>query len=221
MIDTVIFDAEGVVIDTEPIWDKGQVEFLGRRGLAYDRASLKPLLTGTSVADGVRIMQRLYGFGGDPDVLATERMDIIRELLRRETAFIPGFTPFFERIRPAYKTCIATAMDDALFALVDAKLDLRRRFAGHIFTIKDVGFKAKPHPDIFLHAAARLDAAPARCLVIEDSPLGIEAAHRGGMRAIGITTTYPRDVLAQADMVVGAFDEINPATWGEDPDAAQ
>lgn len=216
MIDTVIFDAEGVVIDTEPIWDKGQVEFLRRRGLVYDRASLKPLLTGTSVVEGVRIMQRQYGFGGDPDTLAAERMDIIEDLLRRETDFIPGFTAFFERVRHTRKTCIATAMAPSLFTLVDATLGLTERFGGRIFTVADVMGKGKPHPDLFLHAMTRLGSEPSRCLVIEDAPLGIEAARRGGMRSVGITTTYPRELLSQADLVVDAFDDIPSTIWSED-----
>ena len=70
MIDTIIFDAEGIVIDTETIWDKGQAIFLQRRGFVYDRERIKPLLTGRTLAEGVEIMRQAYRFDGDTEALA-------------------------------------------------------------------------------------------------------------------------------------------------------
>ena len=58
MIDTIIFDGEGIVVDTETIWDKGQEEFLRRRGFVYDRERIKPLLTGRSLAEGVEVKKQ-------------------------------------------------------------------------------------------------------------------------------------------------------------------
>ena len=77
MIDTIIFDADGVILDSEKLWDKGQKEFLKRRGFKYDRDKLKHLMTSTSPAEGVLVMQHHYGFTGDPDVLARERIEIL------------------------------------------------------------------------------------------------------------------------------------------------
>ena len=62
MIDTIIFDAEGIVIDTEAVWDKGQEIFLQRRGFVYDRERIKPLLTGRTLAEGVEVMKQVYQF---------------------------------------------------------------------------------------------------------------------------------------------------------------
>jgi beta-phosphoglucomutase len=210
MIDTIIFDAEGVVIDTETIWDKGQEEFLRRRGFVYDRERIKPLLTGRTLAEGVRVMQEAYGFGGDPDELARERADIVRELFATEVDFVEGFGDFFNKVRDRYKTCIATAMDQELLVLVDRNLGLSELFAGHIYTLADVGFRSKPNPDVFLYAARQLGSEPGNCVVIEDAPHGIEAARRAGMRSIGISTTYEHDKLLAADLVVDEFDQIDP-----------
>jgi HAD superfamily hydrolase (TIGR01549 family) len=209
MIDTIIFDGEGVVVDTEIIWDRGQVEFLRRHGQVYDRDRIKPLITGRSVAEGVRIMQREYGFSGDVESQARERVEIVRQLFRDETGFITGFTEFFARIRGRYKTCIATAMDPELLQLVDQRLGLSALFAGQIFTLADVGQRAKPNPDLFLYAAARLATAPERCVVIEDAPHGLEAAKRAGMRCIALTTTYDRSRLTAADRVVDSYAAID------------
>lgn len=206
-IEAIIFDAEGVVIDTESIWDEGQRVFLERRGIAYDRAFVKPRLTGRSLADGVRALQAEYGFAGDPDELAEERAQIVRGLMRT-AGFVPGFTTFFERVAGEYRVCIATAMQGALFDVVDERLGLRRLFGERVFTIADVGFRSKPDPALFLYAAARLAVAPAACVVIEDAPLGIEAARRAGMRCVGLATTYEPPLLSAADQVARTYDEI-------------
>jgi beta-phosphoglucomutase len=209
LIDTIIFDAEGVVIDTEPIWDRGQEEFLRRRGCAYDRASTKHLLTGRSLAEGVRILQEQYDFPGDPALLAEERAEIVRDLFGRGVPFVPGFREFFERSRYTYGTCMATAMVPDLLDAVDQGVGLSRLFGGRLFTIADVRYRSKPEPDLFLHAARQLGSEPAACVVIEDAPKGVEAAKRAGMKCIALTTTFVREKLTAADQVVDCYAEID------------
>lgn len=211
MIDTIIFDAEGIVIDTETIWDKGQAIFLQRRGFVYDRERIKPLLTGRTLAEGVEVMKQAYRFDGDSEALARERADIVRELFMHETTFIDGFLPFFATVRGRYKTCIATSMDQELLKLVDQHLNLSTLFENRIYTLDKVGFRSKPNPDIFLYAAQQLGSIPQNCVVIEDAPHGIDAAKRAGMCCIAISTTYDAGKLQQADLIVNAYTEIDLA----------
>jgi HAD superfamily hydrolase (TIGR01509 family) len=212
MIDTIIFDGEGVVIDTETIWDWGQEEFLRRRNLVYDREKIKPLLTGKSLIDGVQAMMDEYGFSGDPKELARERKEIVRGLFEHKVTFIDGFREFFDRVSRTCKTCIASAMAEDLLKVVDDRLGLSKLFNGRIFTIADVGYRSKPDPDLFLYAARRLNSEVRNCVVIEDSPLGVEAAKRAGMKCIALTTTYDREKLPGADLVVSSFPEIDLKT---------
>lgn len=207
-IDTIIFDCEGVIIDSESVWDQGQTELLRRRGKVYDRALTKHLLTGRNLVEGVRIMQEQYGFDGDPEEIAKERIEIVKELFPSEVQFIPDFLDFFETVRRDYKTCIATSMTWELLTLVDRQLGLSTLFDSHIYILADVGFRSKPDPALFLFAAEKLGSRPETCLVIEDAPLGIEAARRAGMASIGLATTYERDKLQGADLVVKSFQEI-------------
>jgi beta-phosphoglucomutase-like phosphatase (HAD superfamily) len=207
-IDTIIFDAEGVVVDTEPSWDAGQSEFLRRRGLPYDRALIKPLLTGRSLVDGTSMLKERFGLDGDVESLAAERAEIVREAFASAVGFVAGFPEFFERISRDHKRCIATAMAADLLELVDRRLHLRELFAGHVYTIADVGNRSKPDPSLFLFAAAALGSSPRSCMVIEDSPYGIEAARRAHMTAVGLTTTYDARQLADADLVIGSFEEL-------------
>ena len=211
MIDAIIFDAEGIVIDTETIWDKGQAIFLQRRGFVYDRERIKPLLTGRTLAEGVEVMKQAYRFDGDTEALARERADIVRELFMHETTFIDGFLPFFATVRGCYKTCIATSMDQELLELVDQHLNLSALFENRIYTLDKVGFRSKPNPDIFLYAAQQLESSPENCVVIEDAPHGIDAAKRAGMCCIAISTTYDPGKLQQADLIVNAYTEIDLA----------
>lgn len=209
MAGTIIFDAEGVVVDTEAIWDAGQEEFLRRRGLVYDRERIKPLLTGTSIREGVVALQRAYGFGGDVASLAHERVEIVRRRFEHDVEFVEGFLPFFEAVRSEFKTCVATSMDEELLAAVDRRLHLSSLFGGdHIFTLASTGSRPKPEPDLFVAAAARLGSPPADCVVLEDSPYGLEAARRAGMVAVGLATTYDPAQLAAAVLVVRSFEEL-------------
>jgi len=206
-LDAIIFDAEGVIVDTEAVWDHGSIELLRRRGKVYDSQRTKPLLTGRSLPEGIRVMQEQYGFDGDPEVLARERLEIVRELFDH-VQLMPGFLAFHARVRDRYKIAVATAMHEELLTPLDRRLGLSPLFAGHVYHLTHVGGRSKPNPDIFLYAAERLGAPPASCLVIEDAPYGIEAARRAGMACVGIASTYPPELLAAADQVVHSFDEI-------------
>ncbi len=214
MITAVLFDCDGVVLDSETIWDRCETEFLGRRGIAFDIARTKPLITGLGQRDGVLLLQEQYGVAGDPDALAAERLKIIQEMFAREVRYTEGFVEFFEsRIRGRFATCIATSMPRELFAVADRKLGIAHFFGERIYFPSDVGGRAKPAPDLFLYAAAQLATPPDRCLVIEDSPRGLEAARRAGMVSIGLATTHEPALLvpAGADRVVSSFAEIELA----------
>jgi len=93
--------------------------------------------------------------------------------------------------------------------IADQRLRLSELFNGNVFSVAEIGYVSKPNPDIFLYAARKLNSQPEHCLVIEDSPHGIEAAKRAGMRCIALTTTYTRDKLAQADLVVDSYSQID------------
>jgi len=212
-ITTIIFDADGVVIDSEKIWDEAQAEFSRRRGLPYERAKLKPLMAGRSQAEAIEIFKKEYGLSEDAQSLAAERMELVKRGFEEGVEFMSGFREFFQRVRSDYKTCIATSMPEELLAVVDGRLGLSKLFGDRIFSLIAVGYRSKPNPDIFLHAAKQLGAEPATCLVIEDAPHGVEAARRAGMKCIGLTTTFDRETLNRADRVVNSFAEIDLADF--------
>jgi beta-phosphoglucomutase len=210
-IQAILFDAEGVVIDTEKMWDAAQVEFMNRRGITYDRSKLKHLLSGKSQPEAIEILRAECGLMGDTSSLVAERRELVRRHLANGVEFVGGFREFHQQVQSAYRTCIATAMPEDLLAIVDARLGLSRLFDGRIYSLSAVGYRSKPNPDIFLYAAGRLEVEPANCLVIEDAPHGVEAARRAGMKCVALTTTFDRQTLSRADRVVDSFAQIELA----------
>lgn len=208
--DAVLFDCDGVVLDSEVLWDQAEVEFLARRGIVFDSARTKPLITGLGMTAGILLLQEQYGLDGNIEDLSRERIEIVRGLFERELRFTEGFLDFFEtKIRGRFRTCIATSMSAEIFAVADQRLGISPLFAGRVYFPSHVGGRAKPEPDLFLYAADQLATTPERCVVIEDSPRGIEAGRRAGMRVIGLATTHPQELIANADVVVGSFAEMD------------
>jgi beta-phosphoglucomutase len=208
-IKAILFDADGVILDSEKLWDRAQVEFSRRRGLRYDRDRIKPLLAGTSQTHAMEFFKTEYNLTEDVPTLIQERMALVKAEFEAGIEFMRGFQEFHARVSPAFATCVATSMPEELLAVVDRKLGLSRLFRNHVYSLKAVGYRAKPNPDIFLHAASQLGVPPTNCLVIEDAPNGIEAAKRAGMRSVALATTFSRNVFDGATTVVDSFREID------------
>lgn len=208
-INTIIFDLDGVIINSEILWDRSAQEFLGRRGLAYDRERTKPQCTGKSLLEGTRIIQAAYGLSGQAEDLAQERKSIVADLYQTQLEFMPGFRVFFKFLQHAgYKTAIATSCHPELLRLADQRVGLTPLFQSHIYSIADVNHISKPNPDLFLFVAKKLGVSPDACAVIEDSPNGVLAAKRAKMFCIALTGTYPAEILAEGDLIVPGFTEI-------------
>jgi beta-phosphoglucomutase len=208
-IEAIIFDAEGVVVNTEKLWDQSQEILLGKRGLAYNREYLKPRMAGQTLLEGAQLMVQYYGLNENPADIALERRTIIDKLFDGDIPFIDGFEPFIRWVNSSsLKKSVATAMNKHLMLKVETQLNLKQYFSQHIYFIEDVGNKSKPEPDVFLHAAEKMEVKPGKCLVIEDAPHGIEAARRAGMVGIGISTTFTRDQLREAHYTGKDFNDI-------------
>jgi HAD superfamily hydrolase (TIGR01509 family) len=207
-VEAILFDAEGVVVDTEPAWDRGQAELLRRRGLPYDREAIKPLLTGRSLAEGTALLRERYGLDDSVEALVRERAELVRTAFAEEVGLMPGFREFFECVSGLFPLALATSLDPELLALMDRRLGLTDLFSGHVYSLAREGLRAKPHPDLFLEAAGGLGVEPGRCLVIEDAPNGVEAARRAGMRCFGLATTHATEKLRMADRIFDGFADI-------------
>ncbi len=208
-IEAIIFDAEGVVVNTEKLWDESQEILLGKRGLEYDRDYLKPRMAGQTLQEGAQLMIDYYGLQESAEKIADDRRAIIDALFEGKITFIEGFDHFYGRVYSStLKKSIATAMNKHLMVKVEKQLNLSSFFNEHIYFIEDVGNKSKPEPDVFLYAATQMGVAPENCLVIEDAPHGIEAARRANMFSVGIVTTFTKQHLSAAGFAGDNFMDI-------------
>jgi len=204
----VIFDLEGVIIDTQPLWEITTRELLAGRGIEFDRDRLTPKMAGCSLPQGSAILKHHTGLDEDVETIVAERLDLMTAALERGASFIPGFEEFFEWMSEGRDVAIGTSMAVPLLGSVRTRLGLDERFGGHVYDVSMVGDRGKPRPDLFLHAAEQLGARPDECTVIEDAPNGIAAARAAGMRSIGIATTFRAELLSDADLVVETFADI-------------
>jgi beta-phosphoglucomutase-like phosphatase (HAD superfamily) len=209
MIDTILFDLEGVIIDSGPIWEMADTLFVARRNYVFDNSMMMPLMAGKTLEEGVEILREHYPFAGDAKELAQERREIINELFQKKIKFIPGFLAFHKRISSKYKLAIGTSLEKQYLAAVDLHHHLSELFDDHVYSIADVNYVSKPNPDIFLYAASKVGSKPEQCVVIEDAPNGVEAAKRAGMKVIALTTGVSKEKLASADQIVDSYSEIS------------
>jgi len=180
MVHLVIFDCDGVLVDSEVISATVLAEDLSDLGVAIDAEQAMRQFLGWSFPTIAAWVHREYSLLLSEDF---EELYRARLLAAFERQLRP--TPGVDRILPnlSVRTCVATSSSVARASRALALTGLDRFFAGRLFTASEVPH-GKPAPDLFLHAASRMNVSPAECLVIEDSAPGIEAAARAGMPSL-------------------------------------
>jgi len=208
-IKAIIFDADGVIFDSEKLWDSGDAEFMTKRGIGKITNQIKAQLAGTSLLDGTSLLLNSYGINEEVEKAAQERLMIMEKKYSTEIEYMKGFKPFLNFVKERnLKTAVATSMSSNLFPILDDKMNFLQLFDGNVFSVSEVE-NAKPAPDIYLYAAKKIAADPSDCLVIEDAPNGIKAAKAAGMSCIGFATTFSPEFLTDADWVAHSFSEIS------------
>jgi HAD superfamily hydrolase (TIGR01509 family) len=207
-VEAVVFDLDGVLIQTEEIWDEVREAFVRERGGRYDAEAQRAMM-GMSSPEWSRYIHDDLGVADEPDEIAAE---VVRRMLARYRERVPlldGAAEAVERLAGRWPLAIASSSNRPL---IDAVLDvsgLGRYFRATVSS-EEVP-RGKPSPDVYVEAARRLGAAPARCAAIEDSHSGIRSAKAAGMRVIAIPNpSYAPDeeALALADDVLGSLGEL-------------
>jgi HAD superfamily hydrolase (TIGR01509 family) len=192
--DLVIFDNDGVLVDSEGHANRILSELLGECGHPLSCEECVVRFMGSSLASMRQAVEADLGRALPGDFEARYHARLF-DVFRRELRPMPGVIEALDRVEAA--TCVASSGTHERIRLALTTTGLFERFAGRIFSAEDVA-RGKPAPDLFLHAAARLDVDPSRCAVIEDSPLGIEAANAAGMTAFGYARLTPAARLRHA-----------------------
>jgi beta-phosphoglucomutase family hydrolase len=148
------------------------------------------------------------------DTAEIKRLSLRKEALYRECltrdglVLLPGVRPFLDMLRANNVSCaIGSSTHRLNIETALAVTDIRTYFKT-IVSSEDVTL-GKPNPQVFLTAAQRIGIDPRHCIVLEDVPAGIAAAHRGGMKAVAVSTTHPRERLVEADRIVDRLDQLS------------
>ncbi len=210
MIEAVVFDLDGVLVQSEEVWDAVREAYVRERGGRYD-AEVQRAMMGMSSAEWSRY---LHDDAGVPDEPGAINDEVVRRMLAaygEHLPLLPGAAEAVRRVAARYPLGLASSSNRPL---IDAVLDLAGLAPCFRATVSSEEVaRGKPAPDVYLEAAGRLGVAPDRCAAVEDSHGGIRSAKAAGMRVVAIPNpTYPPDdeALALADVTIDSLDRLTP-----------
>jgi len=208
-IDAVVFDMDGVLVDTEHLWDEVREELTTEWGGRYTPEAQEAMM-GMSSREWSRYLHETVGLREQPETINAE---VVRRMLARyevELPVLPGAVAAVRRLHgEGFRLAVASSSNRELIDAVLRRLELDELFA--VTVSSEEVARGKPAPDVYLEAARRLDVDPTRCVAVEDSASGIRAAHAAGMRVLAYPNRhYPpsAEALALADRVLASLSEL-------------
>jgi HAD superfamily hydrolase (TIGR01509 family) len=190
----IIFDCDGVLIDSERITNIVFAKMLNELGLPVTLDDMFDRFVGNSMNRCLEIITELLGHA-PPENFLDEYHTRINVALESDLRPVPGLDAVLQGIRVPY--CVASNGDRRKMHKTLGLTGLLSRFEGRIFSVNDVT-RGKPAPDLFLHAASSCGARPSACLVVEDSPTGVAAGIAAGMTVYGYSALTPATRLVAA-----------------------
>jgi beta-phosphoglucomutase family hydrolase len=207
---TILWDMDGVIVDSYPFHFAAWQETFAKRGVEFNKEEFTKLF-GTrndfiiGSVMGSEFPQR------DVKIMVQEKEEAFRRKATKSIKPFPGAVRLLHAIKKAnLKLGLVSSAPKENIDLILGELDLEGIFDCIVFG-QEVS-ESKPSPQIYLLAAKRLEVTPDDCVVIEDSPLGVQAAKTAGMKCLGITNTHPQQKLEQADKIVNSLENVDLIT---------
>ena len=210
MVEAVVFDLDGVIVDSEQVWDDVREKYTRERGGTYTERATRDMM-GMSSLEWSRYMAEELGVPGTPEEINAA---VVRRMLERYGSappLIPGAVEAVRRVAARWPLAIASSSNPELIEVVVRVSGLADVFEVAVSS-QEVP-RGKPAPDVYLEAARRLGVEAARCAAVEDSHNGIRSARAAGMRVVAVPNPhFPPDdeSLAEADVVLRSIDELTP-----------
>lgn len=211
----VLYDMDGLLLDTEPFYTEVTQTIVGRYGHTFDW-SVKSRMIGKKAADSARILVDALQLPITPEDYLRERESMLATLFPAAQA-LPGARRLTMHLaRHGVPQAVASSSHRRDFEL---KITQHREWFA-CFQCVVLGDdpevkRGKPAPDIFLTAAARIGAMPSQCLVIEDAPSGVEAARAAGMSVVAVPNPAMKvDAFRDANQILSSLESFDPAIWG-------
>lgn len=211
----IIFDCDGVLVDSERISHEVLLAMLQEFGVSMTLDQALDRFMGTSMQRCLELVGQLLG-GAPPAGFLDNFRQRSFEAFNAQLVPVPGIVELLDAL--TLPCCVASNGPRAKMLLTLGKTGLLPRFTGRLFSADDVA-RPKPAPDLFLHAAASLQAQPGACVVVEDSPTGVAAAKAAGMVVFGYAGMTParRLVEAGADAVFASMSALQPLLMPDQP----
>jgi len=204
----VVFDMDGVLIQSEEVWDEVREAFVRERGGRYD-AEVQRAMMGMSSTEWSAY---LHETAGVPDSAEEINAEVVRRMLAAYESHLPLIDGAVDAVRRLQETFTLGVASSSNRRLIDTVLDVAGIADAFAATVSSEEVaRGKPAPDVYLEAARRLGVDPDACAAIEDSHGGIRSAKSAGMRGVAIPNpTYPpdQDSLSLADVTVRSLDEL-------------
>jgi HAD superfamily hydrolase (TIGR01509 family) len=211
-IEAVVFDLDGVMLESEEIWDDVRERYVRERGGRYDAEAQRAMM-GMSSTEWSRYIRDELRIEAAPEQINADVVELMIARYREHLPLVHGAREAVERMAAVFPLAIASSSNRALIAVALELAQLAGHFRATVSS-EEVA-RGKPAPDVYLEAARRLGVDPGRCAAIEDSHSGIASAEAAGMRVVAIPNRrYPPDddALAQADIVLESIAELTAAT---------
>lgn len=205
----VIFDMDGVLVDSQPYHFKADIDTMAEYGVIKDQKFYESF-AGTLTADRVRTLKEMFGLDVPVEEMTIKRENMILDIMGKEDIKpVSGIPEFLRSIKEkGLTTAVASSSDYKLINLILDRLKIAQYFDS-VTSGSDVK-RGKPSPDVFLLAAERIGIEPSECLVVEDSENGVKAAKAAGMKALGyINPTSGKQDLSLADFITDDFKKIS------------
>jgi HAD superfamily hydrolase (TIGR01509 family) len=211
VIDGVVFDLDGVLLQTEELWDEVRAGLARDHGREYGREQQRAMM-GMSAPEWSRYMAETVGVPWAPARISDEVVSRMLERYRARLPLLPGAVDAVHRLAARWPLGLASSSNRPLIELALDLAGLAPLFTA-VVSSEEVP-RGKPAPDVYLEAARRLRVPAERCAAIEDSHSGIRSAKAAGMRVVAIPNpTFPpdEDALALADLKLRSLEELTPA----------
>ena len=212
MIDAVVFDLDGVIVQSEEVWDEARRDLVGETGGEWTEAATREMM-GMSSVEWSRYLHDRLGVPFAPEEINARVLRAVQERYRSHLPWITGAREAVRRIAARWPLALATSSNPEIIDLVLDAGDLRGDFQATVSSEEVAA--GKPEPDVYLEAARRLGVGPDRCAAVEDSTNGLLAARAARMRVIAVPNSAfppaPRGLEA-ADVVLASIDELTVAT---------
>jgi HAD superfamily hydrolase (TIGR01509 family) len=211
VIGAVVFDLDGVIVDSEHVWDSAREALARERGGRWHEQAQRDMM-GMSSTEWSRYMHDVIGLKDSPEEISAEIVRRLEATYREELPLIDGALEAVARLAERWPLGLASSSNRPIIDLVLELSSLDRFFRATVSS-EEVA-RGKPSPDVYIEAARRLGSDPEETAAIEDSRNGILSARAAGMRVVAIPNErFPpgEEALAEADVVLGSIRELTPA----------